>query len=253
MKKVLLIIAIIVIIIIGVVYFYDSGRGRMTIGEELGEPYVVGSIYDITENRVLIAEGWDEDDDIGIFVTGNAIWLTIDEETKIMDNEGRFMMFEDLEVGKNVRAWTTGMILESYPAQGTAFVIMIESGDDDEVARDDEVTEEDEDEDENEKEDVDNDDISDNKNDKVDMACYIGGCSGELCTDDPEAMSTCEVLPGMECITMGMRCEAVDGECAWVMSQTAAECFMEVEEEDGVEVRDTRIGYLFEKAEKFLE
>ncbi len=83
--------------------------------------------------------------------------------------------------------------------------------------------------------------------------CFIGGCSRELCTDDPEAISTCEFLPGMECLVEEMSCESVAGECAWVLSEEAARCFMNVLEEQGEEVRETRIGNLFEKAKEILQ
>lgn len=83
--------------------------------------------------------------------------------------------------------------------------------------------------------------------------CFVGGCSGELCTNDPEAASTCELLAGMECIGIGgMSCGAAEGECRWVLDQESAECFMAVETEHGPEVRETRIGHLFDKAEEVL-
>ena len=78
--------------------------------------------------------------------------------------------------------------------------------------------------------------------------CYIGGCSGELCTNNPEAVSTCEFLAGMECLNKDMRCELVDNECTWVLSEEAAECFMRVKEEQGDQAMETRIGHFFEKA-----
>lgn len=252
MKKVLLIVAIIIIIVIGVVYFYDSERGKMMIGEELGDPYIIGNIYDIfytaEGGSVMIAEGFDEDDEMGIGYTGKAISLAINEDTKIMNSDGRFISGADLKVGDKVRAWTIGAILESYPEQGTAFVIMLEEveevvvGGGDLIEDDTDIV-------------VDDDNDIDNNIDIDDsgVVCYAGGCSGELCTDQEDAISTCELLSGMECIAKGMSCEAVDGECAWVMSREAAECLMAVEEEEGSGVRDTRIGYLFEKAERFLE
>ena len=83
--------------------------------------------------------------------------------------------------------------------------------------------------------------------------CFIAGCSGELCTEDPEAVSTCEVLPGIECFGEEMSCQLVEGECTWVLSEGAAECFLAVKEEQGEQVTESRIGYLFEKAEDFFE
>ena len=82
--------------------------------------------------------------------------------------------------------------------------------------------------------------------------CFIVGCSGELCTDDPEAISTCELLPGMECLGEEMSCQLVEGECSWVLSREAAECFLIVKEQWGDEVLESRIGHLFDKAEDLL-
>ncbi len=63
--------------------------------------------------------------------------------------------------------------------------------------------------------------------------------------------STCEYLLGATCLKQAS-CELVDGECGWVLSLAAAECFMAVEQEYGEGVRESRIGYLFEKAEEVL-
>lgn len=82
--------------------------------------------------------------------------------------------------------------------------------------------------------------------------CFIAGCSGELCTDDPEAVTTCELLPGMECLAEEMSCQLVEGECSWVLSRKAAECFLAVKEQQGEQVTESRIGYLFNKVEDFL-
>lgn len=82
--------------------------------------------------------------------------------------------------------------------------------------------------------------------------CYVGGCSGELCTNDLEAVSTCEFIVGMECLDMEMSCELIDNECTWVLSKEAAECFIRIKEDQGDQVFETRIGHFFEKAEELL-
>ena len=48
---------------------------------------------------------------------------------------------------------------------------------------------------------------------KKDADCKRGGCSGEVCSSDPEVMSTCEVLP----ITWpeGSACGCIDDMCRW--------------------------------------
>ncbi len=82
-----------------------------------------------------------------------------------------------------------------------------------------------------------------------DTECFIGGCSGELCTSDPEAMSTCEELPGAICLQKeGVSCELVAGKCQWVLSAQSAECFLDIEQQYGKEATETRIKHLFEKA-----
>lgn len=83
--------------------------------------------------------------------------------------------------------------------------------------------------------------------------CYIGGCSGEICSDQTDIVSTCEILPGMECLRKGVSCKPINNECTWVLSQDAAQCFIQVENKYGEEVRNSRIGYLFDKARQLIK
>ena len=83
--------------------------------------------------------------------------------------------------------------------------------------------------------------------------CYIGGCSGEICSDQTDIVSTCEILPGMECLKKGTSCKQINNECTWVLSQNAAQCFIQVENKYGEEVRNSRIGYLFDKARQMIK
>ncbi len=83
--------------------------------------------------------------------------------------------------------------------------------------------------------------------------CYIGGCSGEICSDQTDIVSTCEILPGMECLKKGTSCKPINNECTWVLSQNAAQCFIQVENKYGEEVRNSRIGYLFDKARQMIK
>jgi len=83
--------------------------------------------------------------------------------------------------------------------------------------------------------------------------CYIGGCSGEICSDQTDIASTCEILPGMECLRKGVSCKPINNECTWVLSQNAAQCFIQVENKYGEEVRNSRIGYLFDKARQLIK
>ena len=196
------------------------------------DPYIKGKIISISEQEILIAEGLDGeeyDGDIGR-LRGNAIWFTIDEETKIKGVEEEVFSFADLNTGQKVEVWSAGLVLESYPAQGTALKIQLVKEEEKEEVAEEPVDEKEE----------------------VVKKCFIGGCSGELCTDNSEAISTCEILPGMECLAEGTSCQLVEGECTWVLSAEAAVCFLAVKEKYGEQVMQSRIGNLFKKAEEIL-
>ncbi len=179
---------------------------------------IEGVIYDISDNRILVAQGIEGDsynNDINSLV-GNAIWFTLNDDSIIVTDKGKKISSNDLRIEDKVAVWSTGYMLESYPAQATAFKI---------IQYEEEI---------------------------IAKECFIGGCSGELCSDISEMPSTCEELPGAFCLKEeGVVCEAVDGECTWVLSQAAAKCFLDVEKEYGELVRESRIGYLFEMAEEF--
>ncbi len=209
MRKIATIIIIVLLLGVATLYLYDKDFEEPL---NFDNPYITGNIYDVGGESILIAEGIEDEDEFGIMFSGKAIWLSITEETKILNSNNEEISFDELEVGQKVTAWTTGPIAESYPEQGTARMI---------------------------------------KKEAELFACYVGGCSGELCSKDPEAISTCELLPGMECFQEGMSCEVFENECAWILSQEAAQCLLEVEEKEEFDVRESRIGFLFEMAENF--
>ncbi len=215
MKNITVIVAALLLLVLGLVYILGN-REEVKIPETPEDPYIVGQIYSISENSVLVAEGVDGEYRGGVEeLRGNAVWVAIDENTEIIDADKSTVSFNYLEEGMVVEVSITGVLLESYPARGTAAKLVIVE----QYA----ITE-----------------------------CYIGGCSGELCVSYPEAQSTCELLPGMECLGSGMSCEFINGDCSWVLSLEAAECFAEVKEREGSVVKETRIGHLFEKAEELL-
>ena len=48
------------------------------------------------------------------------------------------------------------------------------------------------------------------------VQCYIGGCSSQICSSDPNAASTCEWLPEYQCYQDHGICEAdANGVCDW--------------------------------------
>ncbi len=205
------------------------------------EPYIKGKIVAISGNEILIAEGLEGEQYDGDIdkLKGSAAWFAIGEETEITGLEEQVFSSADLEIGQTVEVWNIGVVLETYPAQGDALKINLV-----------EVLEEKEEKPEEEKEEQEEEDEEEKK--ETAKKCYTGGCSGELCTDDPEVISTCEILPGMECLAEGVNCQLVNGECKWVLSEEAAVCFLAVKEKQGDQVLQSRIGNLFRKAEELL-
>lgn len=215
MKKGIIILIIALAIGFGVFYFLFNLEEKFVT-----EPYIIGEIYALSENRVLIAEGVVDNGYTGDLETlrGNASWITIKEETDILDPRGREMIWSELETGFRVEVWITGPILESYPTQVTASKIVVTRIPEKQV-----------------------------------KDCFIGGCSGEICSNDQEVISTCELILGMGCLKEDMSCQLVDNECTWVLSKEAAECFLEVEQTHGSQVRETRINYFFNLADQFFD
>lgn len=54
--------------------------------------------------------------------------------------------------------------------------------------------------------------------------CYVGGCSSQLCTDRPDAVSTCEYREEYACYQTA-RCERqASGQCGWTPSAELQAC-----------------------------
>jgi|SRR3989338_5811295 len=57
--------------------------------------------------------------------------------------------------------------------------------------------------------------INPNPTSAVAGACYVGGCSSQICSDEPGAVSSCEYREEYACY-QGATCERqADGECGW--------------------------------------
>ncbi len=134
MKKLLIISIIIALIAVAAILFWQlkgktgpEDRLSLEISEEdlIGKYYIYGKIYDISQNRILIAEGIEGDSYRGDIneLRGDAIWFATDERTKIKDRDGRVIFFSDLAIGEQAEAWADSMVLEGYPAQAVALKI----------------------------------------------------------------------------------------------------------------------------------
>jgi hypothetical protein len=54
--------------------------------------------------------------------------------------------------------------------------------------------------------------------------CFVGGCSGQICSNDPNALSTCEYSESYACYKSA-RCERqADGQCGWTETDSLKAC-----------------------------
>ncbi len=58
-------------------------------------------------------------------------------------------------------------------------------------------------------------------------ACYVGGCSNQLCTDQPNAVSTCEYTASYACYTHATCERQAGGQCGWTQTEGLRACLME--------------------------
>jgi hypothetical protein len=119
MKKIIYIILGIVVLVGLLIFISNRANEPQPEGAD-----IEGFIFAMEENRVLVAEGLyfgieEYDGDIDELL-GNAIWFTLTEETEIVDRAGNVIEREALELQQGVQVWTTGYILESYPARAEA-------------------------------------------------------------------------------------------------------------------------------------
>lgn len=57
-------------------------------------------------------------------------------------------------------------------------------------------------------------------------ACYRGGCSGQLCTDKPDMVSTCEWREEYACYKDAVCERQANGQCGWTESAALNACLM---------------------------
>ena len=59
--------------------------------------------------------------------------------------------------------------------------------------------------------------------------CFVGGCSGEICSEEQGAVSNCIYKPEFACYQK-TKCERqMDGQCGWTTNQDFAVCINNVE------------------------
>lgn len=56
------------------------------------------------------------------------------------------------------------------------------------------------------------------------VGCFVGGCSGQLCTDQPDAASTCEWRDEYACYQSATCERQGDGQCGWTKTAELEKC-----------------------------
>ncbi len=54
--------------------------------------------------------------------------------------------------------------------------------------------------------------------------CYVTGCSGQLCSSDPNVRTTCEWRPEYECYKSATCERQNDGKCGWTQTTELKQC-----------------------------
>lgn len=54
--------------------------------------------------------------------------------------------------------------------------------------------------------------------------CYVGGCSGQICSDQPDAVSTCEYRAEYACYKQATCERQSNGQCGWTQTTALASC-----------------------------
>lgn len=55
-------------------------------------------------------------------------------------------------------------------------------------------------------------------------ACFVGGCSSQVCSDRPDVVSTCEFRPEYECLRGAQCARQADGRCGWTETDELRAC-----------------------------
>ncbi len=58
-------------------------------------------------------------------------------------------------------------------------------------------------------------------------ACYVGGCSAQLCSDDPDLASTCEYREAYACYQDAVCERQQGGECGWTQTAQLSACLQQ--------------------------
>jgi putative hemolysin len=125
-KKILIISGVVLIsIIAGYFFLFNQQEDKENNGLP-ANPEITGQIYSISDGRILVAQGAENNEYDGDIekLQGSAFWFKIDSKTEITDGENNLNL-EDLWINDSVSVWSTGFVLETYPAQANAAKILV--------------------------------------------------------------------------------------------------------------------------------
>jgi len=89
-----------------------------------GPPFATGIIKTVENGRVLIVN---ENKKNGNTDDPEAYWIELTPDGKLFDGESEpTSQIDESLVGKEAKAWTTGMVNQSYPGQTSAIKIVVE-------------------------------------------------------------------------------------------------------------------------------
>ena len=60
--------------------------------------------------------------------------------------------------------------------------------------------------------------------DKPAAPCYVGGCSGQICSDQEGAVSTCEYKEEYACYKTATCARQASGQCGWIQTPALTVC-----------------------------
>jgi hypothetical protein len=103
-----------------------ENNSKVIEGDEVKvTPDISGYIVDISDNRILVVGGEIVEEDLNKLSINEILTKASPDATWLIIPEGQKL--DDYSVGNQVDVWTTGKIDTSYPAQGKATKIVIES------------------------------------------------------------------------------------------------------------------------------
>jgi len=59
---------------------------------------------------------------------------------------------------------------------------------------------------------------------KATKTCYVGGCSGQVCSDRPDVITTCEFRPEYACYASATCEQQATGDCGWTKTAELSAC-----------------------------